>query len=69
MWDVGKINIFDLMWDEDLGTRACEVVKQFCSNGWCIHGILMAELGLPCQMRQGLGLCINPADLLLSFSR
>lgn len=63
------MKIFDLMWDEVLGTRACEVAKQFCSSGWCVHGLPKAEPGLACQMSQGLGLFISPADLLMSLSR
>lgn len=46
--DVGKLNTFDLMREEGVGTRTCAVVRQFCSWGWCICGVLEAEpLGLP----------------------
>ena len=35
MWDMGKLNIFDLMWEEDLGTWTYTVVQWFCFYGWC----------------------------------
>lgn len=55
MWDVGKLNMSSLMWDEDLGTQANEVVNSSVP----MAGAFMepSKLGLAwhaCQMRQGL---------------
>lgn len=67
MWDVGKLNMSSLMWDEDLGTQANEVVNSSVP----MAGAFMepSRLGLAwhaCQMRQGLR-CLS--YLLLSFNR
>lgn len=55
MWDVGKLNISYLMWDEDLGTQANKVVN--CSVPLAGAFMEPSRLSLAwhaCQMRQGL---------------